>query len=391
LKVAFFQFATNAVGKVPAIFENMLALYVLNGLEKAAGVEVVDMTPPPREGEILSLTGALEEEEVREAAGRLGADYSIWGSLEFEPRGEALIKGVEVNVFAAPREEGVPSSSRRFSFHALRGDVKAGTIEVEVPALEDLVEEMLIELAEVIGLDKGEMDLARIGEGLTYSHRALTFFIFALRFTAETQAKLRLYQKAISCDPYFGLAYTNAAQLLIGEGKNEEAMRLLMRAEKSLRGSDLEPNVLNLLGVAAMQIGMWDEAVKMWTRSLKIQPDYVEVLCNLASAYAMRDMVGEAEDLYRQAISCREDYPLAWFALGRLMAVEGRFEDAEASMRRYTELCPGDPWAYYILGTSLANLGREGEAEFTLAKASQLDPDGEAGALARKELQNLKT
>ena len=59
-------------------------------------------------------------------------------------------------------------------------------------------------------------------------------------------------------------------------------------------------------------------------------------------------------------------------------------------MRRYIGLTPGDPWAYNILGTCLVQLGKMNEAEFELAKAVQLDPDGEAGALARQELQQLK-
>jgi Flp pilus assembly protein TadD len=390
LKVALFQFATNAVGKVPAIFENMLVLYLLNAMEKGAGIEVIDLTPAPREDEILSLTRIFAEEEVREAAERVGADFSIWGSLSFKPEGKPLIDGLDVTIMVASCDREIPSDSCRFSFDALRGDVKSGNLKVEVPVLEDLVEEILLALVDILGMEREDLDLARIGEGLTYSDRALVFFIYALRIIADPESKLRLYLKAVSCDPYFGLAYTNAAQLLIGEGNFEEAMRVLIRAERNLRGSDLEPNVLNLLGVAAMQLGMWDEAVKMWRRAIMLVPDYVEVLCNLASAYIIREMFEEAEELYRKALSYREDYPLAWFALGRLMALDNRYEGAEASMRRYTELCPGDPWAYYILGTSLANLGREDEAEFALAKATQLDPDGEAGSLARHELYNLK-
>ncbi len=390
MKIALFQFATNAVGKVPAIFENILVIYLLNALEKAAGIEVVDLTPLPQEGEILSLTQILVEGDVREAAERVGADFSIWGSLSFKPEGQPLMDGLDVTMLVASRDREIPIDSRSFSFDALRGDVESGNLKVEVPVLEDLVEEMLVALVEILGLEREDMDLARIGEGLTYSDRALVFFIYALRIITDPESKLRLYLKAISCDPYFGLAYTNVAQLLIGEGNFEEAMRVLMRAERNLAGGDLEPNILNLLGVAAMQLGMWDEAVKVWRRSLMLVPDYVEVLCNLASAYAMREMTEEAEELYRKAISYNEDYPLAWFALGRLLALDNRYEGAEASIRRYTELCPGDPWAYYILGTSLSNLGKEDEAQFALAKATQLDPDGEAGTLARHELYNLK-
>ena len=83
------------------------------------------------------------------------------------------------------------------------------------------------------------------------------------------------------------------------------------------------------------------------------------------------------------------DKPTGWYRL-RLQAREEKYEEAEKSIRRYIELCPGDPWAYFILGTSLLRQGKEDEAEFSLGKATQLDPDGEAGTLARNELQDMK-
>lgn len=390
MKVALFQFATNAVGKVPAVFENMLALYLVNALEKAANLKVMDLTPPPREGEIISLTQVLTEREVRKAVENVGADCAIWGSLGFKPEGQPFISELEVTMLAARKDLETTVSSRRFSFDALRGDVRSANLNVEIAALVDLVEEMTMAVVDTLGLDVGQLDLGRIGEGLTFSDRAMVYFIYALRIATDPESKLRLYLKAISTDPYFALAYTNAAQLLIGIERYGEAMRLLLRAQTHLKGSDLEPVVLNLLGVAALHLGMWDDAVKVWRRSLELRPDYVEVLCNLASAHAMRDMEDKAEGYYRQALSFREDYPLAWFSLGRLLDKEERFEEAGMSMRRYIELYPGDPWAYYILGTCLAKVGKTDEAEFALAKATQLDPGGEAGTLARAELMQLK-
>jgi tetratricopeptide (TPR) repeat protein len=388
--IALFQLATNAVGKVPAIFENMLALYIINALERAAGLQVVDLMLPASAGEIVSLTQVLTEEEVREAAGRVGADISVWGSLQFVPDGQPVIEGAEVVMLAAAGSDEAAVHSHHFAFDALRGDVRTGVLEVEIAALEDLVEEMLLFIAEILGLDIGLMRLSRVGEGLSHSDRAVGYFVYALRIEDDSEAKLRLYLKAIAADPDFVLVYTNAAQLLLGEGRYGEAMRLLLRAEARLKGSELEPDILNLLGVATMHLGMWEDAVRVWQRALDIDDEHVEVLCNLASAHAMREMPEEAEEYYHRALTTRDDYPLAWFSLGRLQARGEKYEEAEGSIRRYIELCPGDPWAYYILGTSLANLGKDDEAEFALAKASQLDPDGEAGTMARRELYELK-
>jgi tetratricopeptide (TPR) repeat protein len=390
LRVALFQFATNAVGRVPAIIENMLALYLINALERAAGFQVVDLTPPAQGGEIVSLTQMLPEEDVREACVRVGADLSVWGSLQFVPDGHPVISGMEVDMMALPKGDAAVVHSLRFSLDGLRGDVRTGIVDVDMFALEGMVEEMLRALADILGIDPGSLNTSRIGEGLSRSDRAVGYFVYALRMTAEAGTKLRLYLKALAADPDFSLAYTNAAQLLLGEGRYGEAMRMLLRAEARLKGAALEPDVLNLLGVATMHMGMWEEAVKVWKRSLGISPGHVETLCNLASAYAMREMPEEAEEYYHRALSSREDYPLAWFALGRLQARQENYEEAEVSMRRYMELCPGDPWAYFILGSSLANLGKDDEAEFALAKASQLDPSGEAGIMARRQLQELK-
>ena len=390
MKVALFQFATNAVGKVPAVFENMLALYLMNALERAADLKVEDLAPPPMDGEVLSLTKVLTEAEVMKAAERMGAGMSVWGSLSFGPGGAPVIDDLEVNLLMSGGDSDAPVISRRFSFDALRGDVKSAEMSVEMTALEDLVEEMLLAVVDVLGYDAAKIDLARIGEGLTYSDRAMVYFVYARRITLDPESKLRLYLKAISADPYFALAYINAAQLLIGEERYGEAMNLLLRAQGNLKGSNLEPDILNLLGVATLHLGMWDEAVNVWERALESRPDYVEVLCNLAAAHSMRDLLDEAEGYYRSALSFDEEYPLAWFSLGRLLAKESRYEEAEESMRRYIDLTPGDPWAYNILGTCLVQLGKENEAEFELAKAVQLDPDGEAGALARQELQRLK-
>ncbi len=390
LRAALFQFATNAAGKVPAIFENMLTLYITNALEKAAGIHVVDLTTPTREGEVLTLTQELGEGEVREAAARVGAHVSIWGSLAFLPDGHPVIEGLEVAIKAVKSESGAAVEARRIFFDALRGDERTGMLNVDMAALEDLVEEILAVVAEILGLASDGLRPNRIGEGLSNSDRAVGYFIYALRIADDTENKLRLYLKAITADPEFAFAYTNAAQLLLGEGRYGEAMRLLLRAEARLGGSGLEPDILNLLGVATMNMGMWEDAVSVWERALDLEPEHVEALCNLASAYAMREMPETAEEYYARALSYRRDYPLAWFSLGRLQAREEKYEDSETSMRHYIELCPGDPWAYCILGTSLAKQGRDNEAEFALAKAVQLDPDGEAGALARLELNELK-
>ncbi|WP_287153848.1 tetratricopeptide repeat protein [Candidatus Solincola tengchongensis] len=387
MRVAVFQFAVNAVGKIPAVMENLLGILLLNALSKAAGLEVVDLTPPPREGEVLSLAGIPETDEIREAAMRAGARWALWGGLRFGPESQPLIREMAVVLRLVSMEEGLPPDRREFLFRGLQGDVRTAHLNVDVGALEDLVEEMLLAVAEVLDLNRQELRLNRIGEGLSLSDRAMVYFVYALRLLADPEAKLKLYRKAVSADPFFSQAYINAGQLLLGLRRYGEAMRFLLQAESRLKGTEAEPDLLNLLGVSAVNLGMWEEAVRVWKRSLELRPESVEVLCNLAQALAMRGMSREAEEHYRRALDVNPDSPLPWFSLGKLLVNEGRHRDAERAVRRYIELCPGDPWAYYLLGTCQMELGNREEARFSLAKALQLDPKGRVGELARRKLE----
>lgn len=387
MKVALFQFAVNAAGKIPAVMENLLGVFLVNALNQAAGLEVLDLTPPPQEGEVLSLAGLPGEDQVREAAERAGARWALWGSLRFGPPDSPLVREMDVEMLVGGVEEDRPPSRFAFQFRGLQGDVRTAHLGVDVGALEDLVEEMILALAGEMGLEREGLQLSRIGEGLSLSDRAMVYFVYALRILADPEAKLKLYRKALSADPFFAQAYINAGQLLLGLGRYGEAMRLLLQAESRLKGSKAEPDVLNLLGVSAINLGMWEEAVRIWKRSLKMRPESVETLCNLAQALSMRGMNREAEEHYRRALDADPRSPLPWLSLGKLLVQEGNHWEAERAVRRYIELCPGDPWAYYLLGVCQAEAGNREEARFSLAKAVQLDPRGRVGELARRKLE----
>ncbi len=388
ISLGIFQFSTNAVGRVSSVFEQLLFLFLNNAMVRAAGIRVLDLTPPARHGEVLSLTRPHRVDEVREAAREAGAIYCLWGSLEFGPVGSPWIREVRVVVNLTQRDEGAAVLTRAFSFDGLRAEARSSHLNLDVPALEDMTEEILQFVAESVGV--GEVEPARIGEGLSLSDRALVYFVYALRIATDPQSKKRLYMKALAADPRFALAYVNLAQLLIGEGNHGQAVRMLLKARARLKGHPLEPDVLNLLGVALLHMGMYRDAVQVWKKALSLRRDNLEVLCNLASAYLMKERWSDAEELYREALRVDERYPLAWLCLGRLMLRKGEFQEAERFLNRYIQLCPGDPWAYFLLGSSLASLDRKGEAEFFLGKAVQLDPQGQAGASARRELQRIR-
>ncbi len=387
--VLLMQFSSNAVGRLPSLFEHSLVLWIRSAFERVLGIDCVDLYPELKGEEVLTLTRPLGREEVRECAQSLGADYYIWGSLEFLPHGARDIEEVSIELNFGSREDADLEERRRFSFNGINISLPKGE-EIDVAALGDLVEDIIAISAEIFAWPLEESELARVAEGMTFHPRALTYFVYARRLTNAVDMKLSYYLKAIAADPFFTVAYLNAARLLIMNEDYKGAMRILLRGYKNLRRTEDEADILNLIALCTLHLGDAQKAIEFWTDVVALKPGRAEPYYNIGTAYHSMGDLERAERFYRQAIDIDGTYPLTWFGLGRLLAQQGKFEEACKNLKTYNKLMPGDPWAYSIMGHCLLEMGREEEAEFSLKKAVQLDSEGEAGLMARDDLKRIK-
>ncbi len=387
--VLLMQFSSNAVGRLPALFEHSLVLWVRSAFERVLGVDCVDLYPELRGEEILTLTRSLTKEEVRGCAENLGADYYIWGSLEFLPYGAKEIEEVYVELNFCSQKDPDLEEKRNFSFDGINTALPKGG-EIDVAALGDLVGDIVAAAAEIFGWPLEESDLARVAEGMTFHPRALMYFVYARRLTSASDLKLNYYLKAVAADPFFTIAYLNAARLLITHEDYKGAMRVLLRGYKNLKGTGDEADMLNLIALCTLHLGDPHKAIELWMDVVALSPGRAEPYYNIGTAYHSMGDQERAERFYRQALDIDGTYPLTWFGLGRLLAQQGKFEEACRNLNTYNRLMPGDPWAYSIMGRCLLEMGKEEEAEFSLKKAIQLDSEGEAGMMARDDLNRIR-
>jgi tetratricopeptide (TPR) repeat protein len=389
MNVLLMQFSSNAIGRLPSLFEHALVLWMESGLERVLGLECIDLYPETRDGEVLTLSRPLKREEVRECAERLSADYYLWGDLQFLPVGsreiEEAVIGLNYGDVRAPDFE----ERKVFSFAGVGGSLEKGG-EIDAGALADLIEDVVATSAEVWGLPFEEGMLSQVAEGMTFHPRALTYFVYARRLVSGTNLKVKYYLKAIAADPCFAVAYINAARLLVSRSDYQAALKLLLRGYGYLKRSESGTDLLSLIALCTLQLGNPQKAIELWSRVIADRPGRVEAYYNIGNVYHSLGDLGRAEEFYHRATEINSLYPLSWFGLGRVSAQKGDYLEACKYLKNYIRLMPGDPWAYSIMGKCLMELGEMGEAEFSLKKAVQLDPDGEAGMLAREDLKSLR-
>jgi tetratricopeptide (TPR) repeat protein len=386
--VLLLQLSSNTIGRQAALFEHSLVVWLGAALEKVMGLDFLDLYPAASDGEALTLTSPLSPEEAWECAERAGADFFIRGDVHFLPEGGKSLEEARIELYFAGTgdPELVEKRSYRFGgFTAPAGEERG----VDLEALEELVREVLLDAAEVLGYPREDLDLSLISEGMTTDPAAWESFVTALRFASSDEFKLKYYRKALGEDPYFAQAYVNVGRLLIAGGDYQAALRLLLQGYHHLKGSREENDLLNLVALCSMHLGDAPGAIELWKRVAEDEPERAEAWCNLGTAYHSLGDEQEALKFFRLAVEADGLYPLARFSLGRLYAEMGIFQAAARELQVYVKLIPGDPWAYSILGRCLLELGATEAARFTLHMAVRLDPSGEAGHLARLDLKSL--
>ncbi|MBF0358176.1 MAG: tetratricopeptide repeat protein [Magnetococcales bacterium] len=240
------------------------------------------------------------------------------------------------------------------------------------------------------------------------------------------------FQRAIAVDSSGAVLYYNLATSLYPLGRREEAIEALQTAlekspgdiqiteylkaisntsltETSVDYSSMSADDLLKKGVALHQSGMVDEALKLYRRSLeiqplqasahsnigvilqsqgklddavfnfkkaiKIQPDYTQAYNNLGAVLQEQNRFDEAVFNLEKAIAVSPKYAEAYNNLGNVKKAQGKFEEAMVSYQQATDLMPEFVQAHYNLGTVLQKQGRVVEAVESYQKALSIHPD----------------
>lgn len=131
---------------------------------------------------------------------------------------------------------------------------------------------------------------------------------------------------------------------------------------------------LNMLGIIALQLGQYAQAVDLIGKANELQSNHAEAYGNLAAALIGVAKLDEAVAACDHALALKPDYIDAHYNRGLSLNDLGRFDEAVASYRRAIELKPDYSQAHNNLGLTLKAMGRLDEAIAAYRRAIELNP-----------------
>ena len=99
-----------------------------------------------------------------------------------------------------------------------------------------------------------------------------------------------------------------------------------------------EPVLWNILGASRSQIGMLEEAIDAYKKTISLRPDYAEAYSNMGVAYRNMGKPDEAIDTYKKAISIYPYYAESYNNMGIVLKDQGNYGDAVNAYKKSISL-----------------------------------------------------
>ena len=133
--------------------------------------------------------------------------------------------------------------------------------------------------------------------------------------------------------------YLEQGEILAGEGLIEEA---LSRFEQALEAAPENPEVMEAVGRALLNLDRLEEAEASFLAALELDPEWVAPRMGLAMVALRRDEPFKIVHHLERAIEADPEYPESYVELGRYYGIMGESALAKATFERWTGRHPED-------------------------------------------------
>ena len=136
-----------------------------------------------------------------------------------------------------------------------------------------------------------------------------------------------------------------------------------------------DPQLLNTLGIIALQLEKFKEGLNWLEQSLKISPNQTHTLSNCGFALQELKHYNKALAYHDRALALKPDYVDAHYNRGLVLQALKRYEEALLSFDTTIALHPNDADAYYNRSISLKELKRYDDALISIDYTIASHPD----------------
>lgn len=134
-------------------------------------------------------------------------------------------------------------------------------------------------------------------------------------------------------------------------------------------------NAWNNIGDDYDKLKDYENAVKGFTQSTVVKPNYADAFHNRANILFKMGRLDLARDSYNTAIYFSPTLYQTYISLTQIDLMEGKINEALAHATKAAELQPGNPQPLYVLAAVYAQAGRAGEAAELLKKILSVYPN----------------
>jgi tetratricopeptide (TPR) repeat protein len=203
------------------------------------------------------------------------------------------------------------------------------------------------------------------------------------RFQNQHAEAEKVLRRILAHDSDNGPALEQLSQLLIDQGRSQEAIELLTRAA----GDSASPDIYDLLGDAHSQAKDYPKAEKAYKQAVDGDPDDPGHRHGLAQVLLSEDKYAEALEQFNKLSELEPGTSENFLRAAQLYRRLGEFEQAEASLSRAKQLAPGSLEILYNEALLYEDQGHYDEAVKVLTDAiagikSQTGGDGNPSAQA---------
>jgi tetratricopeptide (TPR) repeat protein len=185
------------------------------------------------------------------------------------------------------------------------------------------------------------------------------------RFENQSAEAEKVLRGVLHRDPDNGPAIEQLSQLLIDEGRSQDAIGLLTEAAEDSASSDL----YDLLGDAYSHTKDYARAEAAYRKSVEGDPDDVGHRHGLAQALLAQDKYAEALEQFQKLSQLEPGTAENYLRMSQLARRLGQFDQAESSLLRAKQLTPGNLEVLYNEALLYEDQGRYGDAVKVLADA----------------------
>jgi tetratricopeptide (TPR) repeat protein len=242
------------------------------------------------------------------------------------------------------------------------GDMGAGDVQQEN------IEKAVAQFQAILKIDPTD----------TYSGLWLArLYRFENRHTEAEQVLRGLIQR----EPDNGPALEQLSQLLIDEGRSQEAIDLLTRTA----GDSASPDIYDLLGDAYNQAKEYPKAEDAYRKAIELDPDDPGHRHGLAQALLSEDKYADALAQFKKLAQLEPGTAENYLRMAQLDRRLGQYDDAESNLQHAKQLAPGSVEILYNEALLYEDQGRYDDAIKVLSDSiagvkSQASPDGQTAS-----------